>query len=67
MLTWSEALTQLKSGRDVRRDSWPRLEFLRATQAKQIQRLAVSPTLQTTVAPYQLTDADQFATDWRAV
>ena len=65
MLTWSEALTQLKSGRDVRRDVWPRLEFLRATPLRQIQKLIVSPTLQTTAAPYQLTDADQFATDWK--
>lgn len=67
MLTWSEALTFMKSGRDVRRDSWPRLEFLRATPVKTINRLAVSPSLQTTSAPYQLTDADQFATDWKVL
>lgn len=65
MLTWSEALTQLKSGRDVRRESWPRLDFLRATQLKQLQRITVGRDLQTTIAPYQLTDADQFATDWK--
>lgn len=65
MLTWSEALTQLKSGRDVRRDGWPRVQFLRATPTKQIQRITVSPTLQTTAVAYTLSDADQFATDWK--
>lgn len=65
MLTWSEALTQLKSGRDVRREGWPRLEFLRATPQRRIQRLRVGPGLNTTASFYTLSDEDQFATDWK--
>lgn len=65
MLTFSEALTQLKLGHDMRRAAWPRIEFVRATPLQKLQRIAVAPNLQTTVAPYTATDQDLFATDWR--
>lgn len=64
MLTWSEALTQLKSGTDVRRSNWPRTRFLRASPLRQIKLYEVNSKLQTTVTPYTLSDEDQFATDW---
>lgn len=64
MLTWSEALTALKSGRDVRRTGWPRTEFLRATPQRRILKIKVDRRLNSTVGPYALSDEDQFATDW---
>lgn len=64
MLTWSEALTALKSGADVRRKGWPRTRFLRASPTQQIRLYVVTATLTTTVTAYTLSDEDQFAADW---
>jgi len=64
MLTFEQALTALKSRQDVRRAGWPRVSFLRVSPLKKLQKYVVSPTLQTTVTAYAVSDEDLFSTDW---
>lgn len=64
MLTFEQALTALKSRQDVRRAVWPRVSFLRVSPLKKLQKYVVSGRLQTTVAPYLVTDDDLFSNDW---
>lgn len=63
MLTFSEALTQLKAGQDMRVSTWPRSRFVRATRTPagpvlQVRTHNATPTI------YQPTQAEMFGQDW---
>lgn len=59
MLTYSEALTLLKSGEDMRCVSWPAGHFVRLAQ------WPMQPPPGWHVQPYIPTQAEQLGTDWR--
>lgn len=62
MLNWSEAFAALRCGRDVRRDSWTRTEFLRVV-GKRLVKIVVSRR-STFTSSYTVNDEDLFANDW---
>lgn len=68
MLTFSEALVQLKAGEDMRWRAWPPKRFVRAVVKAgvpslvlhQIDRDPATPDR----TPYKPTDAELFGQDW---
>lgn len=69
MLTFSEALTQLKAGEDMRIKTWPRQMFVRAVaQPAGVPALLVhnrNPGVPPTAPyPYTYPNAEVFGQDW---
>lgn len=63
MLTFSEALTQLKAGEDMRWLAWPAGQFLRAVAPPTGPKLMVITG--TTKVAYTYPSAEVFGQDWR--
>lgn len=69
VLTFSEALVQLKSGMDLRINTWPRGYWVRAvmvpTNEGQVPELRQYKPNAPKGAPYQPTQAELFSQSWR--
>jgi hypothetical protein len=60
MLTFSEALTQLKAGEDMRHASWPRRDYIRAVIVAGKPEARRFPA----AVAYSPTQAELFGQDW---
>lgn len=68
MLTFSEALTQLKAGEDMRVKGWPRSRFVRAVVTAGAPSLVVfnrdHDPATPPQSPYTYPNAEVFGQDW---